>query len=433
MSARSTRRPAVGRAAPRALAVVATLVVVVLGLAALVAWLNGRGDAPASASPVATDAATIARGAYLARVGDCVACHTARGGAAYAGGREVDTPFGTVVASNLTPDADTGLGRWTTADFWRAMHHGRSKDGRLLYPAFPYPNFTLVTREDSDALFAYLRSLPPVRRPNTPHRLRFPYNLQASLAVWRALYFSPATYEPDRTKSAAWNRGSYLVRGLGHCVACHSGRNALGATRSALELGGGLIPVQNWYAPSLAGSPAGAAPRSEGELIALLRDGVSERSAVIGPMAEVVYRSTQYLHADDLQAIATFLQQLPATEPDRHAAVEHADPALWRAGEKLYAAQCASCHGQQGEGLPRAYPALAGNRQVLLASPNNVIKAILHGGFAPSTQGNPMPYGMPPFGPSLKDEEVAAVASYIRQAWGQLAPPVSPLDVHLAR
>lgn len=401
-------------------------------LAGLIAWLNVRGEAPLTASAVATDASTVARGAYLARIGDCAACHTARGGEDYAGGREVDTPFGTVYAPNLTPDPRTGLGQWTPAEFWRAMHHGRSKDGRLLYPAFPYPNFTLITREDSDALFAYLRSLPPVARPNTPHRLRFPYNLQASLAVWRALYFSPSVDLPDPAQSLAWNRGRYLVRGLGHCVACHSSRNALGATSSHVELGGGLIPMQNWYAPSLAASPHDALPRTQADTVALLRDGVTEKSAVIGPMAEVVYRSTQYMKTEDLTAIALFLQQLPPVDAEPSAA-EAADRALWRAGEKLYADQCASCHGKQGEGVPHAYPALVGNREVLLASPLNVIKAILHGGFAPSTHGNPMPYGMPPFGPSLNDDELAAVASYIRQAWGQRASPVSPLDVHRAR
>jgi mono/diheme cytochrome c family protein len=400
---------------------IALCLVLLLAAFAVFVVVAHRDEAVAP-RPVAYDAATLARGAYLARAGDCIACHTERGGAPYAGGRPIATPFGTVYASNLTPDADTGLGRWTEADFWRAMHHGRSRDGRLLVPAFPYPNFTLLARDDVDALFAYLRTLPAVRRANTPHALRFPYELQASLAVWRALYFHPGELRDDPQQSVAWNRGRYLVRGLAHCEACHAARNALGATRSELELGGGLIPMQNWYAPALAGWP-------RDELVALLREGATPRAAVMGPMAEVVYQSTQYLKPQDLDAVATYLAQLPV-RPEPAERVEPADRDQWRAGERLYAAQCADCHGKQGEGMAGAYPALAGNRQVRMASPNNVIKSILHGGFAPSTAGNPRPYGMPPFAPSLKDEEVAAIATYIRQAWGTRASAVSALEVH---
>ena len=420
------------------------LVALLLVLAALVAWLNVGREAPAVQTPLASDAATVQRGAYLARAGNCIGCHTTRGGAAYAGGRAIDTPFGTVYASNLTPDRETGLGDWSTADFWRAMHHGRSKDGRLLYPAFPYPSFTLVTRADSDAIFAFLRSLPPVKQPNRPHALRFPYNLQASLAVWRALYFEPGSHEPEPAKSAQWNRGSYLVRGLGHCVACHGSRNVLGAISGDIELGGGLIPMQDWYAPSLAAPrEAGVAGWTEAEVVSLLNNGVSPKASVMGPMAEVVFRSTQYLSTEDLRAMAVFLQDLPrggaalpaAVKPSapKRAASKPADNPLWRTGEKIYADRCASCHGKQGEGKADAYPALAGNRAVLLPQPHNVIKAILYGGFAPSTAGNPMPHGMPPFGWALKDEEVAAVATYIRQSWGQQAAPVSALQVLRAR
>src|SRR5690606_18837383 len=180
------------------------------------------------------------------------------------------------------------------------MHHGRSKDGRLLYPAFPYVNYTLVSREDSDALLAFLRSQQPVRRPNLAHELRFPYDSQAALAVWRALFFRPGRFEPDATRTPEWNRGAYLVRGLGHCSACHAPRTFLGATREKLELSGGLIPMQNWYAPSL-GSPqeAGVSDWPIQEVVDLLRTGVSSRGTVMGPMAEVVFRSTQHLSETD--------------------------------------------------------------------------------------------------------------------------------------
>ena len=240
------------------------LILAALGVAgaALVAWLNVRGEDPLTgdAASFAATPEQVARGAYLAHAGNCAACHTDRGGAAYAGGKGIATPFGTVYASNLTPDAKTGIGTWSAAQFWRAMHNGRAADGRLLYPAFPYPNFTEITRADSDALFAWLRSQVPVTQVDRPHALRFPYNLQASLAVWRALFFTPGVYEPDVERSVQWNRGAYLVRSLGHCAACHSPRNAFGATRDSLELSGGLIPLQNWYAPSLAsGEEAGVA------------------------------------------------------------------------------------------------------------------------------------------------------------------------------
>jgi len=417
----------------RTASVLSGLVVLGLALAGLVAWLNVRGEEPLPPAPVAVaaDAATIARGAYLARAGNCMGCHTARGGAQFAGGRGIETPFGVVYASNLTPDAETGLGRWSSAEFWRALHHGRSKDGRLLYPAFPYPEFTLVTRADSDALFVFLRSLPPVRQEARAHELRFPYGLQASLAVWRALYFRPARFEPEPQRSADWNRGSYLVRGLGHCVACHSGRNVLGATAGGAELGGGLIPMQDWYAPPLAAPSDAGGDAWAAEVVALLRDGRGAHGSAMGPMAEVVYRSTRHLTDDDLRGMAAYLRTLPpaaAPEP-----AEPADPEVLRLGRKLYDAQCASCHGERGEGQPARYPALAGNRAVTLASPNNLLKVVLHGGFAPATAAHPRPYGMPPFAQSLDDAEIAAVATHVRQSWGNAAPAVSPADVIRAR
>src|SRR6185369_6578123 len=217
-----------------------------LVLAALVLYLNLRGEDRIHDAPPLTPPAgeTVARGAYLARVGNCSACHTERGGLAFAGGRAIDTPFGTVYASNLTPDPVSGIGRWSRDEFWRALHNGRSRDGRLLYPAFPYPNYTLVSLQDANDIFDYLRSLPPVKRANTPHRLRWPYSTQAALAIWRALYFSPAQHEDNRAQSPEWNRGAYLAAGLGHCGACHTTRNAMGASSDMMDLSGGVIPMQ---------------------------------------------------------------------------------------------------------------------------------------------------------------------------------------------
>ena len=402
--------------------------------AALVAWMNVRGEeAPSPQPPLQATPERVARGAYLARAGNCAACHTDRGGSAYAGGKGIATPFGTVFAPNLTPDPQTGIGQWSAADFWRAMHHGRSRDGRLLYPAFPYPNYTLVSRDDSDALYAYLRSLPATQQANRRHDLRFPYGTQAALAVWRALFFSPAEFKPDAARSAEWNRGAYLVEGLGHCQACHAPRNALGATSAKLDLSGGAIPMQNWYAPSLA-SPAEAGLQDwpVEDIVQLLQSGVAPRGAAMGPMAEVVAGSTQYLETGDVRAMASFLRELPAHAAAAAPGARAADDVL-ALGQRVYKAQCAQCHGEQGEGGGTAYPALAGHRSVTMASSANLVRVILGGGFPASTPGNPRPYGMPPFGHALSDAEVAAVASYVRGAWGNEASAVLPLDVQKLR
>ena len=418
---------------------VAGAVAVLLGAAALVWFLNVRDEPDVRvAIAYAPSERLIARGAYLARAGNCMICHTARGGQPYAGGRAMATPFGTVYTSNLTPDANTGLGKWSPLHFWRALHNGRSRSGRLLYPVFPYTSYTQVTREDSDALFAYLRSVPAVNQPNRPHALRFPYQSQAALAVWRALYFRPGVYQADARRSAEWNRGAYLVRGLGHCAACHGARDALGGMRTGLDLSGGLIPMQNWYAPSLA-SPqeAGVADWESEHIVRLLKDGVSSRGSVSGPMSEVVQGSTQHLTPEDLGAMALFLKELPQTSPARQAQLPSARPALSAENSaraaKLYEQHCAQCHGNQGQGVPGAYPALAGNRAVTMASTVNLVQMVLNGGFAPATAGNPRPFGMPPFVLVLQDSDVADLLTHIRSAWGNQASPVTPQDVHRIR
>ena len=419
MSARTLRRAGVAA------------LLIVTPAAALVGWLNVRGDAhfAGEASTVAVTAQLVSRGGYLASAGNCAACHTARGGAAYAGGRGIATPFGTVYSSNLTPDDETGIGAWSAGDFWRALHNGRSKGGRLLYPAFPYTSTTQATREDSDAIFAFLRSQPAEKRVNLAHAMHTPFDSQIALAVWRALYFRPGVFVPRADQTQEWNRGAYLVRGLGHCVACHSTRNALGATSGGTELGGGLIPVQNWYAPSLASAgEAGVAGWNVGNVIALLKTGTSEQGSVLGPMADVVSRSTQHLAEADLRAIAVFLKGLPQSEPAIPAPAPP-DPAVMTRGADLYKNRCAECHGDKGQGARGAYPPLAGNRKVTMARAANLVRVIFEGGFPPTTLGNPRPYGMPPFGHALSNAEIAAVATYVRNAWGNRATAVSELDV----
>ncbi len=396
--------------------------------------VTATAQAPATppAAPPAADA-LVARGAYLGRAGNCLACHTTPGGAPGAGGRGIDTPFGTVYASNITPDPKTGIGGWTNADFWQALHHGKSRDGRRLYPAFPYPSYTQVTRADADALYAWLMSLQPVERANTPHALRWPYRTQAALAVWRALYFSPGAFNADPKQGVDWNRGAYLVRGLGHCAACHTARNALGATDDKLDLAGGLIPAQNWYAPSLASAAeAGVAEWPLTDITQLLKTGTSPRASMLGPMAEVVQHSTQHLSDSDLRAMATYLKALP---PARATAVTPppVDSAVATRGAKLYEQHCVQCHGVRGEGVPGAYPSLAGNRAVTMPATANLVQIVLNGGFAPATAGNPRPFGMPPYVLVLNDADTAAVLSHIRNAWGNRAGPVSELDVSRQR
>jgi mono/diheme cytochrome c family protein len=398
-------------------------------------------DAESTAAAPPSSSATeqqIARGAYLARAGDCMACHTARGGQPYAGGRAIPTPFGTMYAPNITADKETGLGSWSAKDFWRALHHGKSKDGSFLYPAFPYTNYTKITREDSNALFAYMQTVTPVRQPSQEHALRFPYNNRILLAGWRALYFTPGAYSADSKQSVEWNRGAYLVQGLGHCSACHTTRNAFGATVAKSDLGGGLIPIMNWYAPSLTSdAEAGLGNWELQHITALLKTGVSPRSTVFGPMAEVVSRSLQHLDDNDIQAMAVYLKSLPQNDPPP--ALDTAQPdkptadRVMQAGAKIYEQHCAECHKAGGQGIAPAYPPMSGNRALTMGSAVNPIRMVLNGGFPPSTQGNPRPYGMPPFGQMLNDQEVAAVVSFIRNSWDNRAGFVSPQEVNRYR
>ena len=403
------------------------------------------GMAPSASNTATNPSALIAEGEYLARIGNCALCHTAPGGPAFAGGRAIATPFGAVMSTNITPDPTHGLGQWTTDDFWRAMHHGKSRDGRRLSPAFPYTSYTLVSRADSDALFAYLMTVAPVPQANAPSSLAWPFNTQAALAVWRALYFwpqngaapkptsaaeAPAADRPGETLDAL-ARGAYLVQGLGHCTECHGTRGPLGGLQSGKTLAGAVLPGAPWYAPSLQrADEAGAL--SQAHAVAVLQGDTANQGFASGPMGEVVLHGTQHLRNADAQAIAAYLQSVaqPAKAPAQmEAAKSPTDP---RAA-KIYEDQCANCHGKDGQGQPGAYPALAANRAVLMDKPNNAVLSVLYGGFAPATARNARPFGMPPYLLSLSDAEVAAVLTHVRSSWGNHATGVSELQVQQIR
>ncbi len=406
------------------------------------------------------DAQLVQQGEYLAKLGNCAACHSARGGEPFAGGKPIHTPFGAVYASNITPDPQHGIGSWSAEAFYRAMKHGVNAQGRLLTPAFPYTNYTHVNRADSDALFAYFQSgVKPVAQTNKAHELAFPFNTQLAMAVWRVLFFSAdqtsnainsialrADHMPAsglKSIETASNvdeiqRGRYLVNGLGHCSACHAQRNALGAASSDGLLAGALMPMQDGYAPSLhARQEAGVQHWPREQIVAFLKNGTTHNASALGPMAEVVAKSTQYWRDADLNAAAAYLQSLPVLAMATKVPTKASSQSLQK-GAALYAQHCATCHCADGQGVKEAdaltkqtllIPALADNRAIALASSANIVRVILAGGYAPATQGNPRPYGMPPFVHVLSDEDIAAVATYIRTSWGHQAGAVSATEV----
>ncbi len=409
----------------------ALLVVVVLGWR-YVGRAGQQASSPAQREADAAalrDPALVARGEYLATVGDCAACHTARDGQRYAGGRSLGTPFGDVPAPNITPDPETGIGQWSFDDFWNALHQGKGRRGELLYPVFSYTSFTKVTRDDALAIFAYLQSLPSVQRPDTAPGLEFPYNVRSSLVAWRALYFKPGEYRPDPAKSESWNRGAYLVQGLGHCNECHTTRDSLGGIEQDRHLTGGQIPQLDWYAPDLSTQAGGGLDGwSAQDIVDLLKTGQSGKGSAFGPMADVVRLSTQHMTDADLQAVAVYLQSLPPRAPAA-AAAPFKRASSHEQGGKLYAQRCADCHGDNGQGVAGIYPPLDGNTSVTEPTGINATRSVLLGGFAPVTAGNPQPYSMPPFAQQLNDEDVAAVVGYIRQSWSNQAGAVQAADV----
>ncbi|SHL66445.1 cytochrome c [Rhodanobacter sp. OK091] len=415
----------------RCLLLIVVLVVLLLGW-----WFVGGDHRPTSPAKSAVTAATlhdpalIARGEYLTTLGDCAGCHTAQGGARLAGGRSLATPFGNIPVPNITPDRNTGLGDWSFEDFWQALHVGKGRHGELLYPAFSYTSYTKVTHDDALAIFAYLQSLAPVHQPAPSLALNFPYSVRKSLTAWRALYFREGVFKPDPAQSVQWNRGAYLVQGLGHCNECHAARDSLGGTSGDRHLTGGQIPMQNWYAPDLSTQQNGGLQGwSAQDIVDLLKTGRSAKGVAFGPMADVVATSTQHMSDDDLQAVAIYLQSLPPRM------LPPEEPQLFNArtivqqGEKIYTQHCADCHGKDGRGVAGAYPPLDGNSSVTEPTGLNATRMVLLGGFAPVTAANPRPYSMPPFAQQLSDSDVSAVVSYMRRSWTNNASVVRPEDV----
>ena len=385
--------------------------------------------APADGVASAEGDPLLVRGRYLARIGNCESCHTRPGGVPWAGGRAIATPFGEVYSSNLSGSPEHGLGKWAFEDFRRAMREGVAPDGRILSPAFPYTSFTRMREEDLEALFAYLRTVAPVELANRPARMRAPFGSPLALRAWRAMYFDPGGLQDDSSRSAQWNRGAYLVRAVAHCDQCHSPRNRLGGQPDPDSLVGARLP-DGWHAPDLRDTAWTAAGSSE-QLAESLLTGRSAFGWAAGPMVEVVAMGTSYLTSSDALAIASYLVEDATPRPETPVAGTP-QPSTLERGERIYRGSCADCHGDEGKGSDGRAPPLAGNPGVRGQVADNMLRVILEGGYEAQTRENPRPYGMPPFAAELGDADIAAVATYVRHAWGNLAgeirqPQVSSL------
>jgi mono/diheme cytochrome c family protein len=371
----------------------------------------------------------IQAGRYLTRIGDCKSCHTVEGGKPYAGGRPVPTPFGILYSTNITPDADTGIGAWSEADFYRAMHLGIDHQGNRLYPAFPYPSFTHMTRGDVDAIKAYLDTVKPVRQVDRPPKLSWPYSMRSMLTFWDGLYLHPGEFKPNPKRSAQWNRGAYLVTGAGHCGACHTPRNFLGAPDRDHPMQGGK--AEHVFVPNLgAGKRDGLSNWSEQDIVEYLATGSNAHATAAGPMAEEVHMSTQYIKQRDLEAIAVYLKSLPGPQASTPAAP---DKDIMQTGRAIYIDDCAGCHMDDGSGLRNAFPPLRHSSAIQAAKPSMLIAVVLEGARSPTTDAKPTGLTMPAFDSKLNDAEVAALVTYVRNAWGNRASSVAKSDVSQLR
>jgi thiosulfate dehydrogenase len=390
------------------------------------------------------EAGLVAKGRYVAQLGDCVACHTAPGGPEMAGGRALETPFGTIYSTNITPDPQHGIGGWSYAAFDRAMRHGVAADGHRLYPAMPYPSYAKMNDEDMAALWAYLRQgVPAVAQANKPLGMHFPFDQRWGLAYWDAVFADKAPFVPNPQKDAIWNRGAYLVQGLGHCGACHTPRGIGFQELAMSDLGsqGKLFlsgaQVEHWNAVAL--RDLWTVP----DTVEMLKTGQNRFATASGSMTDVILHSTQHVSDPDLVAIATYLKSLPSDAP-RSATPVAAAPASAASATELpaqlftsagglgYTQFCTDCHRPTGGGVKGVFPALAGNPTVAAKDPATLIHITLTGWKTASTGAHPRVYTMPGFA-RLSDAEIAEILSFVRQSWGQGAGPVAVADVAEAR
>jgi mono/diheme cytochrome c family protein len=400
---------------------------ILLGLLLCTAFASGECLADRKADIAAEE---IAHGKALIEAGGCASCHTSDAAKPFAGGKRIDTPFGGIYAPNLTPDRDTGLGSWSDDDFYRALRFGVAPDGSRYYPAFPYPNFTKLTRPDILAIRAYLATLTPVKNSAPPPELRWPLNYRVLMRGWNWLFFRPGILMPDQQKSADWNRGRYLVEGPGHCGACHTPKNIFGADKRGQAFAGGL--VQGMFAPRLdAAERSGLKSWRVEDIAEYLQSGRNGRSHAGELMSEVVVNSTSKMSDADVRAIAVYLKSLPEGAPEP--AVNAPPPAAMADGEKLYKGACIACHEVDGSGAPRIYPPLPGNANLQSADASSTIRVILDGAQTVTTPRAPNKGSMPGYAADMTDQEIADVATYIRNAWGNAAPVVTAEQVAKAR
>ncbi|MGC1045302.1 c-type cytochrome [Pantoea agglomerans] len=388
----------------------------------------------------------VKRGEYLARAGDCVACHTSKGGAVFAGGLPMATPIGTIYSTNITPDPATGIGEYSYDDFQKAVRQGVAKNGDTLYPAMPYPSYAVVSDEDMKALYAYfMHGVAPVGQPNRESDIPWPLSMRWPLAIWRGI-FAPdvKAFQPAAQEDPVLARGRYLVEGLGHCGACHTPRSitmqekALTNNEGSDYLAGSSAPIDGWTASNLRGDNRDGLGRwSEEDLRQFLRYGRNDQTAAFGGMTDVVEHSLQHLSESDITAIARYLKSLGAKDPHQAAfSVDDANAkALWKGddsatGAATYVDSCAACHKTDGSGYKRFYPALRGNPVVLADDPTSLIHIVLVGGQLPGVNGAPSTITMPAFGWRLDDQQVADVVNFVRNSWGNKASePVSAKQV----
>jgi mono/diheme cytochrome c family protein len=393
------------------------------GATALLITLAG-GKGTASAGEVdAQDFTTVDRGSYLSILSDCASCHTVpQNNQQFAGGRPIETPFGKIVAPNITPDMETGIGSWTDDQFDNAVRKGIGRNGERLYPAMPYNAYTKMSRKDVLAIRAYLNTVTAVSNPVVANTLPFPLNIRMAMTVWDALYFTQGEYVFDPRQSTEWNRGAFLVDGPAHCGACHTPKTFLGGDKTSLYLQGG--PLQEWSAPNITNDArTGLGGWSEEEVAAYLKTGHNKITAATGPMAEAVGLSTSKMTDDDVKAIATYLKSLPG-QGSAPPPISGSAPEM-TAGGAIYRDQCSACHGLDGKGIDRLFPSVANSSMARADDPTSVIRIILRGARSVSTAAEPTAPGMPSYGWQLNDSEVAAVLTFIRNSWGNASPVVS--------